>query len=777
MPMLLLPAFILGVVLLQQQPQLWPSGSLLALLPLCLLASSLPQRLRPGAYLLLALALGFGWANLRAQLRLADSLPTIWEGRDISVITVVAELPQAIERGQRLRLDVEQTLTPGVVVPHRVQVNDYAGNRVYQPGQRWRFELRLKRPHASLNPHTFDAESWMLQQNIRATGQIRSAQLQQALVWRPAYLIDRCRSLLRQHMLATLGQRPYAGLVVALSIGDQGAIPAAQWQVFARTGLTHLVSISGLHVTLVASLVALLAGRLWRHDPQRLLRLPQRKLMLLAGGVTALIYSLLAGFSIPTQRTLYMLAIAGVALWSGKTLSIWRVLLLVAAVVVMIDPWAVLAPGFWLSFGAVACLIWASQYRLQTPHWLRQWGRLQWMLLLGMAPALLLLFQQLPLASPLANGLAIPLIGTLATPLCLLGIVIPPLLLLAHWLIEWCMWPINWLASWPQIVWEQATPPLWTVWLAAPGIIWLTLPRGWPQRWLGLLLLLPMLFTPRSAPAPGQLRLSMLDVGQGTALVLQTSHHALLYDTGPAFTREADSGNRIILPWLRGEGITQLDGLILSHDDSDHTGGAHSLLQQTTPGWLLHSLPTAHPLLKPLRSTVLRCQAGQSWQWDGVNFRVLWPDSATVANPAIKDNDRSCLIRVDAACGSVLLTGDLERPAEQQLLEQAAPLRAGVLLVPHHGSKTSSSADFIAAVAPRLALVSAGYRNRFGHPRSDVLQRYLQQQVRIVRTDYDGATELWCQHQSWHWQTQRQRAPRYWHQESLTTASTVLPLP
>ncbi len=279
------------------------------------------------------------------------------------------------------------------------------------------------------------------------------------------------------------------------------------------------------------------------------------------------------------------------------------------------------------------------------------------------------------------------------------------------------------------------------------------------MRSVGGLLLLPMLLPVSQPPVAGQLRLTMLDVGQGTALMLQTAHHQLLYDTGPAFGT-SDSGSRIILPWLRGEGLTRLDGVVLSHDDNDHTGGAASLLQQFDPGWLLHSLPEAHPLLKLRPARALRCQAGQSWQWDGIRFQVLWPDSATIADPAIKDNERSCVIRVDAVCGSMLLTGDLEKAGEQRLLSQ--PLRADVLLVPHHGSKTSSSQAFIDAVQPRLALVSAGYRNRFGHPRADVMQRYLNSGAHIIRSDTTGAVELRCQPGGWQFEAWRDKVQRYW---------------
>ncbi len=759
MPLFLLPAFILGAALLQQQAQLWPAGTLLAVPPLLLLAGALPGTLRTAALMVLALFFGFGWANLHAHWRMADGLPPEWEGRDIRVTAVVAELPQPQARGQRLRLDIEQVHTPAARVPSRVQVSDYRDGRVYLPGQRWQMLLRLKRPHATLNPHSFDAESWMLQQNIRATGQIRQARLLQEQVWLPAYLIERLRLRLRQHMLATLQQRPWAGLVIALSIGDQSGISQAQWQLFARTGLTHLVSISGLHVTLVAGLVALLAGRLWQRRPQRLLWLPKRRLMLICAALTALLYALLAGFSIPTRRTLYMLAIAGWALWSGRNPGVWRVLLLAAAGVVLLDPWAVLSSGFWLSFGAVACLLWASQHRLGKPGWLQHWLWLQWLLLLGMAPALLYLFQQLPLAAPLANALAIPLIGSIATPLCLLGMIVPPLLLLAHGLIDVSMMLVGWLADWPAMNWQQAAPQAWSLILAGIGIIWLSLPRGWPLRSLGALLLLPMLLPAIQRPEPGQLHMTMLDVGQGTALVLQTAQHNLLYDSGPGFAG-TDSGSRIILPWLRGEGIGQLHGMVLSHDDGDHTGGAGSILQNIHPHWLLHSLPHTHPLLQPKLNSI-SCVAGQGWHWDGVAFRVLWPDRATVANPAVKDNDRSCVIRVDAACGSVLLSADVERSSELQLLTQ--PLKADILLVPHHGSKTSSSRPFIEAVAPSVALVSAGYRNRFGHPRADVLQRYQERGTQIIRSDMDGAVALRCDSSGWHSTTQRAMARRYWH--------------
>ncbi len=757
-------AFVAGATVLQSLPQLPPAGILLTGLPLWLIGRSFTGRVRWVGVVLLALLFGLGWAGLRAHWRMADRLAPEWEGREIELRGVVAELPQPTERGVRLRLDVEQVWPDRAIIPGHIQLSDYQPARrdMWRAGQRWLIRARLRQPHATHAPHTFDAERWMLQQGIRATGTVRSARLADDLVWRPAYLLHRLRDQLRRSMLATLGPRPYAGLVTALVMGDQQAIPAAQWTIFARTGLTHLVSISGLHITLVAAMVAASVHWLWRRRAARLLRLPARKAGLLAGMLAAAGYALLAGYSVPTQRTLYMLLIAGWALWSGRSLSIWQILCLALAGVVLLDPWAVLAPGFWLSFGAVAWLIRAELGRLQPASALRRWAGAQWAVTLGLAPALLLLFQQLPLISPLANAWAIPLIGTLATPLCLLGALLPPLLPLAHGLIELTMQPMVWLAGWPQLQWQQAAPPHWSLGLALPAIVWLTQPRGWPARWLALPALLPLCWPSVESVPPGEFRLSMLDVGQGTAVVVQTARHTLLYDTGPAFGRDSDSGIRIVLPWLRGEGLAQLDGLVLSHDDADHTGGAASVLNERPPRWLLHTLPDRHPLLAGGAHPV-RCQAGRQWQWDGVVFQALAPVESDAAGPPYKDNDLSCVIRIVAGCGKVLLTGDIERRAEQWLLQHRPDaLAAEVLLVPHHGSKTSSGRDFIDAVAARHALVSAGYRNRFGHPRADVLQRYLDTGATIHRTDLHGTVGLSCGAHGWQVSRSREQQARYW---------------
>jgi competence protein ComEC len=424
------------------------------------------------------LFLGFAWAAWRAECRLTDRLPEEWEVRDIRLVGVVAALPQGFERGERFAFDVESVETPGARVPGRILLSHYRAQRNsgeadeagrVRPGERWRFTVRLKRPHGNANPHGFDYEAWLLERGIRATGTVRGreemAQIE-TFVWRPAYVIERIRFALRERFLANLPGAPYAGVLIALAIGDQRAIPGAQWEMFRRTGITHLVSISGLHVTMLAALCAMLVNALWRLSSSLMLRLPAKKAAVAAGWLAALAYTALAGFEVPAQRTLYMLSAVALALWSGRNFGAARTLLLALLVVLILDPWAVLAVGFWLSFGAVAVLFFVSSARVgevpgETPsvhRWyagLRLWGVAQWAVTIGGLPLLLLFFQQFSLVSPLANAVAIPVVSFLVTPLALLHALFPwsPLISLDHWLLARLMDWLGWLAVWP--VWRS----------------------------------------------------------------------------------------------------------------------------------------------------------------------------------------------------------------------------------------------------------------------------------------------------------------------------------
>ena len=778
-------AFVLGICYLQQMPNL-PG---LPWLPV-LLAPLVFHRVLIGHYrplliflrrlslLTLCAGLGFFWAAVLAQYRLADQLEPQWEGRDIQLVGVVATMPQLSARGERIVLDVEQIETPGAHVPRRISLNRYAaGFRApgaapvvsrFRAGERWRLTVRLKRPHGTYNPHGFDFELWALERGIRAGGYIRdnssNARLD-PLVYRPAYLIESMREAVRARFQTVLAGERYAAVLQALAIGDGDAIANADWEIFRRTGVVHLMSISGLHVTMVAGLVLALVYACWRRIERLALRIPARKAAAVAGLAAAGVYSLIAGFAVPTQRTFYMLAVLAAALWSGRTVAMSLVLCWALLVVVVIDPWAGLAPGFWLSFGAVALLAYAGSHRLERLRWWREAAHSQWVVTLGLTPLLLALFQQVSLVSPLANAFAIPVISLVVTPLTLLGAVIPldAILHAAHAVMAWCMWLLQACADLPVALWQQHAPPGWTVLLALAGILWILLPRGFPMRWAGGVALAPMFLLPPSQPLTGELRVTVLDVGQGLAVVLQTASHTLLYDTGPRYSEDTDSGDRIILPYLRGAGIHRLDGMFLTHDDIDHTGGAASVAQGLDVAWMASPLPRNHPLAGIVQPQI-RCFAGQSWNWDGVKFEMLHPTFESYQIKRMKDNLRSCVLKVSSRYGSILLTGDIERASEAELLERAGDsLAADVLVVPHHGSKTSSTSPFIDRIAPAAAVFTVGYRNRFGHPKAQVVERYRAAGSSIYRSDKDGAVLFDFSAAGISARTWRDAEPRYWN--------------
>jgi competence protein ComEC len=739
-------AFAAGVILLQQQAQLPAPGWALLVLPLLLLAVRKPAL--TGA---LAFAAGFFWAALLAQARMADWLAPQLEGRDLEIAGVVSGLPAASERGVRFELETE---TPGV--PARLLLSSY-GEAEFHPGERWALTVRLKRPHGNVNPQGFDYEAWLLVRGSGATGYVRQAK--RIGFERGLFMgIESARERVRARFYEALGATPAAGILAALAVGDQRAISAEEWRLFARTGVTHLMSVSGLHVTLVSGLAAWLVSFGWRRVPALALRLPARKAAALAAIAAALGYTLLAGFAVPAQRTFYMVTVAALALWSGRVASPVRTLALALAVVLVADPWAPLAPGFWLSFGAVALIFYVASGWNAPESRLVQFGRVQWAMTAGLAPAALLLFGQLSLAGPLANALAIPLVSAVVTPLALAAAVLPvqPLLDLAAWLVQWLLQFLEWCSLLPGALWEQHAPAPWSVALALGGVGWLLAPRGVPGRGWALFLMAPAFTVLPAAPAPGSAWITAFDVGQGLAVMVRTARRTLLYDAGPAFGPDADSGGRVLLPALRAAGAPALDLMVLTHDDADHTGGALTVLESIEVFGLASSLPQAHPL-NTLVAAPRRCAAGTRWEWDGVAFEFLHPPAGP---QRARRNDQSCVLRIAAGGSAMLLTGDIERAAEQRLAALAP--RAEVMLVPHHGSRSSSSAEFIAAVAPRWAVVAVGYRSRFHHPSAEVLSRYAAAGATVRRTDLDGAVHVLLQPGGAQVLAERELRPRYW---------------
>lgn len=777
--------FATGVWLLQQQAELPPFQFAWLLAGLLFALAMSADRLRWMRLLLItafALGAGFYWAAWQGEHRLATSLPYAWQGRDIDVIGVVAGLPKVSERGLRFSFTVEKTLTPNLRVPEHIYLSTYSDAKNPPPavhaGERWRFTVRLKQPHGSSNPHGYDFELWALENNLRAVGYVdnkgdnlRLDRSAGGLIYR----VESWREAIRDRFNATLGDAPYKGVLTALAIGDQGSISEAQWQVYRRTGIVHLMSISGLHITMLSGIGYALINWLWRRSARLTLWLPARKAGALAALIVAIGYAMLAGFGAPAQRTVYMVGAVAAALWTNRNLALTQILGIALLGVLIPDPYAVLSAGFWLSFGAVALILFITAHRIgeigtmQHPvgrmaispsaffRFLRGYAAVQWAVTLGLIPLLLALFGQLSLISPIANAFAIPLISLIVVPLTLIGALLPlgmPLWL-AHAVLEWTMVPLQNLSKLP--LWTQHAPVSWSIAAGMLGAVWMLAPRGYPARYLGSLMMLPMFLNSPEPPGSGNLRLIVFDVGQGLSVAAMTQHHTLLYDTGPDFADESDSGNRILIPALRGMGIDALDGIILSHDDLDHIGGTSSILQAMPVGWLLSPQP-----IGGLAQNTSRCRDGMKWNWDGVQFEVLHPAKDS-RNARPHDNNQSCVLRISTGGEHVLLTGDIGKAAEQRLLSlHAGELSANLLVVPHHGSSGSSGVDFIAATLPDYAVFTSGYLNRFGHPRQEIMQRYSDSGATLLRSDEDGAIRVEMNAHGLSIERYRKTHRRYW---------------
>jgi competence protein ComEC len=767
---LALLAFAAGVALLQTRALLPdPSWGPLLLSVLVLLVGLRERsyvQARAALLLVAATLFGFGYAAWRAELRLADALPPEWDGAEVALVGVVDDLPRVSERGYRFALRVEEVLTPGAQVPQRISLSWHAraidgATTVDVPmlhaGERWRLDVRLRRPHGNVNPGGFDLEAWLLERNLRATGYVRpnggNARLT-AFAGAPRDYVQRARERIRSHALDVLGAAPYSGVLVALAIGDQSGIDDHAWTVFNRTGIGHLVSVSGLHVTVFALFAGGLAFAIVRRMTFMTSHIPARKIAAAAGLAASCGYVLLAGAEVPAQRTLAMLAVSSLGLWLGRPGTGALVWSWALGAVLAWDPWAVLSPGFWLSFFAVGLLIYVGSGRLiasRPPRWtarvaanVAQAARGQWAITLGLVPLSLALFQQVSLIGPLANAAAIPLVTFVVVPITLFAALlgVPLAWLVAHAALAPLMTAMASLAALDGAAWAQHKPPDGAVLAGIAGVLVCLAPRGLPGRFLGLVALVPMFAWRPLPPAPSTFRMTVLDVGQGTAIVVRTHSHALLYDTGPGWHETADAGSRIVAPFLRAEGVRRLDVMIVSHKDLDHSGGALSVLQVVPVGVLVSSLPLDSPIVarQSERGAALRCRDGQRWSWDGVAFEIVFPDDAHYGDALRRSNDLSCVLRITTPAGHALLAGDIEAVSEIELVTtRRDALAADVLVVPHHGSRTSSTSSFVEAVAPRHAVFTVGHRNRYGHPRADVVGRYVRANAQIHRTDHSGA--------------------------------------
>ena len=830
--------FALGVVWLQQQTSLprW-SGWLALIACVCALSLILWTCLRRGgvwstragwfAVLCAAASCGFGYAALRAQARLAFELPHAWEGRDIAVSGWVKGLPTRNADGTRFLFVVDSADAPVERFPRTLQLSwiaDDAPPPVLEPGSRWRLNVRLKRPHGNANWGVRDAEAVLLARDVRATGYVSAPSRAVRLPGKASgvgVLIDGWRSAIRARIAAVLGDAPHMGIVVALAIGAQDAVSAADWLLMRRTGTSHLVAISGLHIGFVEGLAGWLIGMLWRHSffigrglP---LLVPAQKVGIAGGALFAAFHAALAGFNVPAQRALWMAGVVALAYVGGRRVAPSVVIAWALGLVLLVDPWAVVSAGFWLSFCAVGAILFAMSGAARVARsgasgspgdeqgersLMRRWAdvlrsrigaliervrsgaRVQFAVTIALAPLTVCFFSQIPLIGPVANAFAIPWISVFVTPAVVAGIALPaPLDALAfrfaHQLLDLLAAGLQLLSGPAWTVWQLPQPDAWAMAFAAVGVAWCLAPAGWPLRWAAPLTWLPLLAPASAAPAEGAFRLTALDIGQGSSIVVETAHHTLLFDAGPGPV-STHAGERIVVPYLQAAGIATLDTLIVSHADSDHSGGAPAVLEGIEVRQLLAGLPPGHALWREAAAKgaqTVRCAAGQRWQWDGVDFAILWPDAGPLQG---KPNAHCCVLRVSTAGVAArssriqthedgrkpvaaLLAADIEAPVERTLLaREPAALRAQILLVPHHGSKTSSTEPFLDSIEPSIAIFQVGYRNRFHHPFAGVYERYRARGIELSRSDDDGAARIEAGGANLSLERYRQTHRRYW---------------
>ncbi|MBI2381023.1 MAG: DNA internalization-related competence protein ComEC/Rec2 [Gammaproteobacteria bacterium] len=694
---------------------------------------------KPALRWLAFLAFGFAWAWLTALWGLRWSWPEAEASAPRWLDLHIVDLP-SLERG-RLSFLARLEAVDEVALPAWRQPLIRLGGEaplagLPVAGERWRVWARLRPAHGLLNPGAEDAERRLFEQGIRATGTLSRARPAQRLEAASAWSLGHWRQSLRDRMLAALDERPMAGLVAALVLGDDEAVPDEVWSVYRRTGTAHLVAISGSHITLVAGFVFLPAYFLWRRSARLCLMLPAKVAAASLSLSLVFLYSLLAGFAVPVQRALLMLLVLSLAVVRRRRIAPSAAYCASLLAVLLFDARAVLSPGFWLSFGAVAIILWLVSGRSREPT-TRTWLRLQIGISLALLPLTLSLFQQASLISPVANLFAVPWFGFVSMPLGLSGTLLLPIWPDGGaWLLRGAEWSLA--VIYPLLRWA-AELPFASVqlggfgWLAlVSGLLGLGLcmaPRGFPLRGLGLFLLLPLLGAALAPPGstPG-LHLTVVDVGQGLSVVVETERHVLVYDAGFGEPGGYSAGARAVVPVLRARGHRRIDRLIVSHGDADHAGGVEGLLADMPAAEIVGS---GHIRFPDARA----CRAGEAWTWDGVEFRFLHPDGG-----AWTGNNGSCVLAIDYQGRRILLTGDIEAKAEKSLLARyGAGLKTDLLVAPHHGSLSSSTPDFLAALRPRWVVFPVGYENRFHFPRERVLARYRRLDSEILRTDRHGA--------------------------------------
>lgn len=830
-------AFLLGIVCLQQFSILPDLGSLVFLslsvffLYLVLLRSRIRFYLKPyltlTVPLILLILLGIIYSSYYAKQQLAYRLDESLIAKNMIVSGVVSNIPVKNGSSQRFEFSLINHRIAGESnkiqakqhFPEKIRLSWYYGLPV-KAGETWQFEVRLKPPHGFMNPGGFDYEAWLFQHGIHATGYVRKSTLNTRLdkndlrltyVTQLMLAINKIRQSLSQKVDAlsadTALENPSVinslSLIKALAVGDKSSITNRQWRVLTDTGTSHLMAISGLHIGLSAFFVYVLIR--WLLPVFMMKKIPAQHIAIVAGMLSALLYAMIAGLSVPTQRAIIMLMVLSIMLLIRRNHRPVDSLGFALVLVLLFDPLAVLSVGFWFSFSAVAVIFITLSSRqiteknsvlptaLNNRWWhkvfmvLKQWVRLQLLITVFLLPLSLFMFQQVSLVSPLANLVLIPYVSFLVVPVVLLAIVssfmnqyVSELFFnLAASLLD-VIWPLlSYLSALPYAVWVRGDVGIVKLLLATSLLLLLYFSRSlsrfivsYQKRYkltfvsklvsvIAVLLFIPLFLIEKPGLKATEYKLTMLDVGQGSSAVIQTRNHALVFDAGAKFSDKLDAGSSVVIPYLRSQGIRFLDYLIISHGDADHIGGAQAILNEYLQAEVIGQD------IEPLRTENKQaCVQGLKWRWDDVDFEILSPGVDPDSRPfSKKRNNHSCVLQVTSGAGTVLFTGDIEKSTEDKLVADfAGQLVSDILVVPHHGSKTSSGKEFLLAVNPKLSLISVGYKNRYRLPNPKVLAAYTALNSAVMQTDKSGAvTVLMTASDGFSVESYRQRTQKYWH--------------
>ena len=690
------------------------------------------------------LIFGFVYTYIYASSLISIELSSNLEDKNMMVTGYIASLPVKDNLQTHFNFIVDHVLDHPDALPKKslIRLSWRDVSQRLMVGDKWQFTVRLKRIHGIQNPGGFDFEKYALQKGLRAIGHVvpdHNIHLIAKHPWR--YPIDRTRERIQLNLQKVLPSTPTAAWLQALIIGERQGISGKYWQVLKNTGTNHLMVIAGLHIGIIAGLLHLLISHLWRILPGMVLRLPSSLASAIGASIGAVIYSALAGFSIPTQRACVMLSIYLLVTLRRYQLSPWSAWSATLMIVLLLNPLAILSESFWLSFCTIALIIYGMSGRLAPHSFWWKWGRVQWVIGVGLIPLTLFFYQQASLISFIANSIAIPWLGFLILPFCLIGtltlMLYPPLasfiLKIADLTLSQLWSLLTWLSSLSFAVWQHDVTFILLIPITI-GFLLLLIPSGMPGRWVGLVFAASMVLFEPAKPSFGDVWLTLLDVGQGLSIVVQTASHTLVYDAGPRFTDQFDMGESVVLPFLRTRNISRIDKLVVSHGDNDHIGGTGALLREKMVDEINTSVPDRFQF-----SHTFYCNAETTWQWEGVTFRYLYPSQEDLS----KNNDSSCVLRIQSNQYSVLLTGDIEKWAEERLVQRASSeLASDIMFAPHHGSKTSGVSSFLKAVHPKWVLYGIGYRNRYHFPHQQIVNAYYQLGALQLNTASEGAINL-----------------------------------